>query len=185
MTSLRTPINDFDHTLGSSRAELSLVEYGDYECPFCAAAQEVVRAVRSQYGTRLRFVFRHFPLATMHPHATQAAEIAEAAGAQDAFWDMHELLFANQRSLEQENLLRLAASLDLDLDRVVDDLETGRFLPRVHDDFLGGARSGVNSTPTFFINGQRHEAGWDLPALSAALDRARNRLDQVEHGSHR
>jgi len=170
-----------DHSLGSERAELTLVDYGDYACPFCKAAQMVVRAVRAEYGSRLRYVYRHFPHTTMHPLAAQAAELAEAAGAQGAFWEMHHLLFAAQPMLDLDDLLHLAATLDLDLDRVVADLGTNRYLLNVQEDVVGGARSGVFATPTFFINGERYDGSWDFTALTAALDRARPRSRPIIH----
>ena len=118
------------------------------------------------------FTFRHFPLATAHPHAQQAAEAAEAAGAQGAFWEMHDTLFENQQALEDEDLVNYAGQLELDLNQFITDLGTHVYAPRVREDFLSGARSGVNGTPTFFINGLRHDGSYDFDALMVAIGKA-------------
>ena len=160
-----------DHVRGPEDAPL-LVEYGDYECPYCGAAYPIVQEVRRALGPNLRFVFRHFPLSQAHPHAQRAAEAAEAAGAQGEFWKMHDLLFQNQDALEDADLLRYAVSLKLDGERFTRELSSGLHADRVRRDFRSGVRSGVNGTPTFFINGVRHDAPWDLPTLTAALEAA-------------
>jgi protein-disulfide isomerase len=170
--SLTPPVSADDHSSGPEDAPVTLVEYGDYECPHCGAAHPVVQEVRRILGPNLRFVFRHFPLQQIHPHAKRAAEAAEAAGAQGKFWEMHDLLFENQDALEDADLVRYAASLSLDAERFATELSTGVYTPRVRGDFRSGVRSGVNGTPTFFINGARHEASWDLPTLSAAVQAA-------------
>jgi protein-disulfide isomerase len=151
---------------------VTLTEYGDYECPHCGAAYPIVQEVRRALGPELRFVFRHFPLSQAHPHAQRAAEAAEAAGAQGEFWGMHDLLFQNQDALEDSDLLRYAVSLKLDGERFARELSAGVHTDRVRRDFRSGVRSGVNGTPTFFINGVRHDASWDLPTLLAALEAA-------------
>jgi protein-disulfide isomerase len=120
-------------------------------------------------GDDLRFAYRHFPLSQIHPHAYQAAEAAEAAGAQGRFWEMHDLLFANQDRLGLRDLIGYAAALDLDLERFVTDLRGHAYAGRLREDFLSGVRSGVNGTPTFFVNGMRHDGGYDLEALLEAL----------------
>jgi protein-disulfide isomerase len=163
------PVHDGDHTLGPASAPVTLVEYGDYECPFCAAAQANVREVLRLGGDSIRFAFRHFPLSQIHPHAPLAAEAAEAAGAQGQFWQMHELLFANQHALMPADLLAYAAAIGLDLAHFAADLEQHRYTSVVREHFLSGLRSGVNGTPTFFVNGLRHNGGYDLPSLLNAV----------------
>jgi protein-disulfide isomerase len=161
-----------DHIRGPIEAPVTLVEYGDYECPYCGAAHPITEAVQAVMDDEIRFVFRHFPLTTMHPHAAGAAEAAEAAGAQGQFWAMHDLLYANQDHLDAPDLLRYAEALSLDLGRFVGDLTEHAHARKVHEDFLSGVRSGVNGTPTFFINGVRHEGAWDYDSLLAAVQRA-------------
>ena len=146
-----------------------LVEYGDYECPYCAAAHPVVQEVRGMMERDLLFAYRQFPLTQIHPHAGSAAEAAEAAGAQGRFWELHDTLFT-QRRLGAELVLGYARMLGLDLVRFAGDLETHAFAPRVREDFLSGVRSGVNGTPTFFVNGVRHNGRHDADSLLAALD---------------
>lgn len=170
--SLTPPVSANDHSSGPEDAPVTLVEYGDYECPSCGAAHPVVQEVQRVLGPKLRFVFRNFPLAQIHPHAKQAAEAAEAAGAQGKFWEMHDVIFENQDALEDADLLRYASSLSLDADRFAAELSTGVYTSRVRADFRSGVRSGVNGTPTFFINGARHEESWDLPTLLGAVQAA-------------
>ena len=158
-----------DHILGPPEAPVTLVEYGDFECPYCGQAYPIVQAVRAQMGAGLRFVFRHFPVTTVHPHAEQAAEAAEAAGAQGAFWPMHAILYENQRRLGTSDLHSYAEALGLDTGRFDAELVAGDHTPRVREDFMSGVRSGVNGTPTFFINGLRYDGSWDAPDLLAAL----------------
>jgi protein-disulfide isomerase len=166
---LVVPIGERDHVLGSPNAPASLVEYGDYECPHCARAHPVVATVRRRLGARLHFAYRHFPLAEIHPFAIRAAEAAEAAGAQEQFWAMHDLLFENQPRFDDESLLGYATALDLDLPRFVRELAEHAWTQRIRDDFLSGVRSGVNGTPTFFINGVRYDQPWDADSLTRAL----------------
>jgi protein-disulfide isomerase len=158
-----------DHVRGPADAPTELVEYGDYECPFCAAAYPVVEGLLADAGDVIRFAFRHFPMATVHPHAERAAEAAEAAGAQGRFWPMHELLFANQDRLGDGDLVAYARSLDLDVDRFSSELATGVHLDRVREDLMSGVRSGVNGTPTFFTNGLRHDGPYDARSLAKGL----------------
>jgi protein-disulfide isomerase len=160
-----------DHIRGPVDAPVALVEYGDYECPHCGAAHPIVEAVREEMGDALRFVFRQFPLTTVHPHAELAAEAAEAAGVQGRFWQMHDLLFANQQRLAMPNLLSFAEALGLDMDRFEKDFRTSA-RAKVREDFVSGIRSGVNGTPTFYINGVRHDDSWDFETLLAACERA-------------
>ena len=168
---LKQPVTDRDHALGAADAPLLLVEYGDFQCPHCGKAQPVVRQLLDRYGPRLRFVFRHFPLAKMHPQARLAAEASEAANAEGKFWPMHDLLFAHQQELEPVHLLGYAGQLTMDLDRFRRDLEAHVYAARIQQDVSGGVRSGVNRTPTFFVNGRRHDGGYELDELAAALDR--------------
>jgi protein-disulfide isomerase len=163
-----------DHIRGPADAPVTLVEYGDYECPFCAAAYPIVKAIEAQAGDAIRFVFRHFPLTTMHPHAELAAEAAEAAAAQGKFWAMHDALYANHPRLDGRSLLGYAASLGLDVDRFSREVGGHIYLPRINEDFMSGVRSGVNGTPSFFINGVRHDGGWDYASLMTALQNAAN-----------
>ena len=163
------PIAERDHTLGSPHAPFTLVEYGDYECPYCGLAHPIVTEVVRRLGRQLHFAFRHFPLAEIHPHALRAAEAAEAAGVQGKFWPMHDLLYENQRALGDPHLLRYAEHLDLDLERFARELAARTWEPRVREDFMTGVRSGVNGTPTFFVNGVRHDGPWDAESLTEAL----------------
>jgi protein-disulfide isomerase len=167
--SLLVPVGPDDHIQGPETAPLTLVEYGDYQCPYCAAAYVNVRLVQDQLGPRLRFVFRNFPLTQVHPLAELAAEAAEAAGSQGKFWEMHDALYENQPALSPELIAALAQGLGLDMERFNEDLASGRFRERVKRDFMGGVRSGVAGTPTFFINGERYEGGWDEASLLNVL----------------
>ena len=169
---LTLPVGERDHVQGPTTAAVTLVEYGDYECPYCGEAYPIVKEVQRRLGDTLRFVFRNFPLAEMHPHAQHAAEAAEAAGAQEQFWPMHDTLYEHQRTLDDAHLRRHAAALGLDERRFDSDLAGHAYAGRVREDFLSGARSGVNGTPTFFINGRRHDASYDLETLLAALEGA-------------
>jgi len=166
---LTVPVSERDHVLGPATAPVTLVEYGDYECPFCGAAHPIVKQVRQAMGDDLRFAYRHFPLSQIHPHAYQAAEAAEAAGAQGRFWEMHDLQFAHQDRLDLRDLIGYAGALDLDLERFVTDLRGHAYAGRLREDFLSGVRSGVNGTPTFFVNGMRHDGGYDFETLLEAL----------------
>jgi protein-disulfide isomerase len=148
------------------------MEYADFECPYCGLAYPIVEDVIAQMGDQLRFVFRHFPLVDLHPHAARAAEACEAAGAQGKFWDMHDLLFENQENLADADLLEYAQELDIDVASFTDDLATGAYRPRVVEDFVSGVNSGVNGTPSFFINDVKHEGAWDAASLIGALKSA-------------
>jgi len=166
---LTLPVGPRDHILGSPTAAVTLVEYGDFECPYCGAAYPIVKQIQQNLGEQLCFVFRHFPLTQIHPHAERAAEAAEAAGAQGRFWEMHDLLFENQQSLDDRSLLRFAKVLKLDIERFAYELVEGTYLERVREDFMSGVRSGVNGTPTFFINGVRHDGPWDMQSLLTSI----------------
>ena len=171
---LTSPVTEGrDHIQGPADATVTLVEYGDYECPYCGAAYPIVKQIQAQMGQQLRFVFRNFPISTSHPHAEQAAEAAEAAATQAKFWPMHDLLYENQRRLGDQDLHGYAQSLELDLERFDNELAEHVHAARVHEDFLGGVRSGVNGTPTFYINGARHDDSFDTETLLTAVQRAR------------
>jgi protein-disulfide isomerase len=166
---LAAPVSERDHVIGPATAPVTLVEYGDYECPYCGAAHGSVKQILGALGDGVRFVFRNFPLSQIHPHAFQAANAAEAAGAQGDFWGMHDLLFENQRHLDTQSLLAYARALGLDLQRFGADLTQQTYATRVREDFLSGVRSGVNGTPTFFVNGVRHNGGYDPDSLLEAV----------------
>jgi len=169
MSQLTLPVGARDHIQGSEHATITLVEYGDYECPHCGRAYPIVKAVQKHMGKKLRFVFRNFPLNEAHPHAEIAAETAEAAGAQGKFWEMHDMLFENQGALDFDDLVVYATNVGLDVEKYVAALKGRQHLPHVKEDFTSGVRSGVNGTPTFFINGTRFDGNWDEAGLIAAL----------------
>lgn len=162
---------DRDHVRGPANAPVTLVQYGDYECPYSGAAYPIIKDVQSRLNEGLRFVFRNFPI-NSHPHAQQAAEAAEAAGSQGKFWEMHDLLFENQEHLRDEDVRGYAEKLGLDGELFDKELGEHVHAARVHDDFMSGVRSGVQGTPTFYINGVRHDGAYDLEPLLAALEQA-------------
>jgi protein-disulfide isomerase len=167
---LTPSVSDRDHIAGPDDAPVTLVEYGDYECPYCGMAHPVVKRAQKELGKQLRFVFRNFPLSEAHPHAQIAAQAAEAAGAQGKFWEMHDMIFEHQDALEVKDLLGYATSLGLDAEQIARDLEAGTYVKRVRDDFRSGVKSGVNGTPTFFVNGVRYDGSWaNEKAFIAAL----------------
>jgi formate-nitrite transporter family protein len=177
---LRTPVNDEDHALGDANAPVTLVEYGDFQCPHCARAHALLPRVRKALGSRLRYVYRNFPLTEIHPEALHAAEAAESVAAlagEDAYWRMHDAIYDHQRdgedALDDAHLLRYVEDAGASADDVARDLEAGTYEPRVKADFMSGVRSGVNGTPTFFINGRRFEGDWsDASSFAAALEEA-------------
>ena len=170
---LTMPVNqERDHIQGPADAAVTLVEYGDYECPYCGAAYPIIQEVQARMGKRLRFVFRNFPITTSHPHAEQAAEAAEAAATQGKFWQMHDLLYENQSRLRDQDLRAYAKKLGVDIERFDKELAGHVHAERVHEDFLSGVRSGVNGTPTFYINGVRHDGSYEIEPLLRALERA-------------
>ena len=172
MTALNRAVDVKDWVRGPADAPVTLLEYGDFECPFCGQAFWELKRLEQAVGDRVGFVFRHFPLAHAHPHARLAAEAAEAAGAQGKFWEMHDTLFTNQRALELPDLLEYADDIGLDKPRFTRDLQDHCFLPKVRRDFREGVRSGVNGTPTIFINGDRFDGMPDFASLFAALSQA-------------
>jgi protein-disulfide isomerase len=171
---LTLPVTDRDHVLGSPEALVTLVEYGDYECPQCGSAYPIVEEIRREAGDQLLFAFRNFPLTRTHEHAEMAAEAAEAAAAQQRFWEMQRILFTHQSQLATSNLLQYGSWLEMDTEQFRDALKTHAFRDRVHDDFMSGVRSGVNGTPTFFINGARYDGPVDLSSFSIAVGTRRN-----------
>ncbi len=172
VTRLTVPLSERDHSVGPADAPVTLVEYGDYECPYCGRAFPIVHEVRRRLGDRLRFVFRNFPLTEIHEHAEHAAEAAEAAAVQGTFWPMHDWLFRHQFSLDDDALLAGARELGLDVERVRRELAAGTHRGRVREDLATGIRSGVNGTPTFYINGVRHDADYAVETLVAAIEQA-------------
>jgi protein-disulfide isomerase len=167
---LTPSVSKRDHVLGPPNAGVVMVEYGDFECPVCAEAEPVLEALRRSLQHTLLFAFRHFPLAEAHPHAVHAAEAAEAAGVQGLFWQMHDYLFAHQDALEDSDLVEYAAAIGCDVDRFVGEMADNRCAARVREDFLSGIRSGVNGTPSLFINGLRYDGPRDLDSLLIAIE---------------
>jgi protein-disulfide isomerase len=161
-----------DHADGPESASITLVEYGDYECPHCGRAYPILTRIQERLGKQLRFVFRNFPLSQVHPHAQHAAEAAEAAAAQGYFWEMHDTLFEHQRALTDRFLHEYASRIGMDPARFRQELDDHSHAGRVREDFLSGVHSGVNGTPTFFINGLRHDDAWDFETLLRALEAA-------------
>jgi protein-disulfide isomerase len=166
---LTLPDPERDHISGSADGLIRLLEYGDYECPFCAEAQPIVKEIQRRLGDDLLFAFRNFPLTNIHPHSEHAAEAAEAAAAQGNFWGMHDTLFENQRALEDQDLATYAAELGLDETRLIREVTASVYAPRIREDFKSGVKGGVNGTPTLFINGERYDGARDLKHLLNAL----------------
>jgi protein-disulfide isomerase len=177
---LKPPVSPADHSAGSPDAPITLVEYGDFQCPHCARAHPRITALQQRFGDRLRFVFRNFPLAEMHPeafHAAEAAESVAASAGSDAYWKMHDLLFEHQQddldALDDAHLAAYAEEAGGDGVQVARDLDSDAFEERVRSDFMSGVRSGVNGTPTFFINGVRYDGDWaTVNTFAADLERA-------------
>jgi protein-disulfide isomerase len=166
---LAVPVSDKDHAQGPVDAPVTLVEYGDYECPYCGKAYPAVRRIQRMMGGRLRFVFRNFPLHTLHEHASEAAQAAEAAAGQGRFWEMHDLLYENQERLADVDLRQYALKAGLEIYRFESDMAGELYAKKVRDDFRGGVRSGVNGTPTFFINEYRFNDTVNYENLLAAV----------------
>lgn len=169
---LTPPVSERDHALGPADARVTLVEYGDFECPHCAALHPLIRDARRAFGKNLRFVFRHFPLRSSHPHALAAAKAAEAAGEQGKFWEMFDRLYRHQTELEDDDLLRHARTLGLDMARFERELRARPHEVRVREDLASAAKSGATGTPSLFINGERYEGDFTRDHVFAALARA-------------
>ncbi len=166
------PVTDDDHGQGPADARVTLVEYGDFECPSCGGTYPVLHEVRRAFGPNLRFVFRHYPLRDTHPHAEMAAEAAEAAGAQGKFWEMHDRLYEHQSALDEASLSRHARKIGLDVPRFEQELVTRNYATRVERDVASGRASGVRGTPSLFINGAIYRGPRDRASLVAALANA-------------
>jgi protein-disulfide isomerase len=158
---LKIAVSSDDHIQGDSNAPLELVEYGDYQCPHCGRAYPVIKAIQEKLKGDLKFVFRNFPLSDVHPDAFNAAMAAEAAALQNKFWQMHDIIFENQDNLDSESLLSYAKKIGLDIHRFKDDVKNNSLSDKIENDFEGGVRSGVNGTPSFYINGAKYEGAWD------------------------
>lgn len=167
---LKIPVTKDDHIQGDENAPITLVEYGDYECPYCGMAYPIVKRIQKHFGKQLRFVFRNFPLVDSHPHAGIAALTAEFAASQNKFWEMHDLLYENQEYLDTPDLLKYAKSINLSESDLKQAIENGDFNEKIQNDLMGGVRSGVNGTPTFFINGNRHNDSFEYEKLVAAIN---------------
>lgn len=166
---LKPPVSTRDHSAGGLDAPVTLVEYGDYQCPYCGAVHPVIRRLQKALGKRLRFIFRNFPLVQAHPYALMAAETAEAAALQGKFWEMHDFIFENQESLAPEILPAWANELGLDMRKFATAIKERSAVKRIEEDRQSGIESGVNGTPTFFINGMIYEGDDDYESLRAAL----------------
>ncbi|MBW4471498.1 MAG: DsbA family protein [Stenomitos rutilans HA7619-LM2] len=168
-TLLMPAIAERDHRQGALNAAIVLVEYGDYQCPYCAQAYPIVQALQRQLGDRLCFVFRHFPLNEMHPQAQKAAEAAKAAAAQGKFWEMHDCLFAHQAALTDAKLFECAIEIGLEVSQFLQNVTGNVHAAQIQAEIESGINSGVTTTPTFFINGVRHQSSWDLRSLLDAI----------------
>lgn len=177
------PLRPDDHMRGGENAKITLVEFGDYECPGCGDAYWVIKKIEEEMGDALRFVFRHFPYARLHPHAELAAQAAEAAGAQEKFWEMHEALFEDQEALELDDLIARAERLQLDVDIFREALKNETYLDRVRTDFRSGVQNGVFSTPSIFLNGIRHNGDADYETLHKAIQEELDVLSSSKSGA--
>ena len=169
VTKLKFPVGKQDFISGPEKAKITLVEYGDYQCPYCGQAYPIVKKIQEKLGGDLRFVFRNFPLAEMHPYAMNAAEAALSAGEHGKFWQMHDSLYEHQNALDDKYLVQYAEELGLDTSKFKNDLRNHAYSSRVEEDFLSGVRSGVNGTPTFFINGIRHDGSFEFEPFLMVL----------------
>jgi protein-disulfide isomerase len=168
---LITPVNiGTDHIRGSIDAPISIVEYGDYECPYTGMAYPIVKEIMKKFNNKVYFVFRNFPLSDIHPHAQHAAETAEAAAAQDKFWQMHDYLFEHQKALDDSHLLQYAEKVGLDINKFKTEVSGHTYAPLIEESLKSGIDSGVQGTPTFFVNGKHYEDSWDLETFSNVLE---------------
>jgi protein-disulfide isomerase len=170
MATLKVPVNENDHIQGNSDAPITLLEYGDYECGYCGMAYPIIKRVQKHFADQLRFVFRNFPLTEMHPNAEIAAETAEFAGAHEKFWEMHDLIYENQQLLSGTHLLKLAQTLKLSVSDLEQALRDETFAAKIRADFLSGVKSGVNGTPSFYINNIRHNGSFEFDELVMAIN---------------
>jgi protein-disulfide isomerase len=171
-TRLVVPVSERDHSQGPASAAVTLVQYGDYECPYTRQSTTVVRAIQQQLGNQMRFIFRNFPLTEIHPHALHAAFAAEAAATQGKFWQMHDSIFHHQHTLEDSDLAQFAAAVGLDMQQFAHDMAERPSIGHIEEDLQSGIRSGVRGTPTFFINGVLYPGSWEQEALLVALEEA-------------
>ena len=169
MAQLHPAVSNNDHIQGSADAAIELVEYGDYQCPYCAQAYSIIKSLQRSFGKNLKFVFRNFPLTEMHPYAMNAALAAEAAALQNKFWEMHDYIYEHQQRLDDKSLLGYAEKLGLDLKRFKNDIKLDTLTNKVEQDFESGARSGVNGTPSFYVNGKKYNGDWELDAFEEFL----------------
>lgn len=167
---LSPPLEEIDHVRGERGAELELVMFGDFQCPFCLGAQSILRRVRERLGERLLFGFRHLPIPERHPLAPLAAEASEAAAAQGRFWEMHDALYAAQPKLSRETILELGRDLGLDVERMTAEIDSGAHRDRVARDLASAEASGATGTPTFFADGRRLFGAYDAGSLIEALE---------------
>lgn len=170
MTDLTPAVSSNDHVYGNLHAPLELVEYGDYECPYCGRAYPIVKSIQEKLGADLKFVFRNFPLRKIHPNAYAAAVATEAAALRGKFWEMHDIVFENQKTLGPENILAFANSLGLDIERFQKDILDESLFLKARKDFESGMRSGVNRTPSFFVNGKKFDGDWSENGLLQYLE---------------
>jgi protein-disulfide isomerase len=177
------PVGERDHSQGPGTAPVTLVEYGDYECPYCGQAYPIIKNIQKRLGDELHFVFRNFPITQVHPHAQHAAEAAEAAGAQGRFWEMHDYLYEHQGELDDRHLRQHASAIGgMDNARFDDEMTRHVHAGRVREDFMSGIRSGVNGTPTFYINGVRYDDSWDEETLLETIRQTiEERQQQQQH----
>jgi protein-disulfide isomerase len=171
MAELNAPVTQSDHISGSPEASVVIVEYGDYQCPYCGQAYSIAKSLQRKFGEDLCLVFRNFPLTQVHAMAAGAAQAAEAAGAQGKFWEMHDLLYEHQEALDFDDLVSYAQELGLDVDRFGADVRNGAATDKITQDVHGAIQSGVNGTPTFFLNGVRVDDSWDFDMFSAMIER--------------
>jgi protein-disulfide isomerase len=169
MSSLHPPVGIQDHMQGKDGATITLTEYGDYQCPYCGRAYPIVKKLQKKFGDSLRFVFRNFPIQEVHPNAYNAALAAEAAALQGKFWEMHDILYEHQSALDPESLIEYSGSLGLDLKRFKKDFESEGLRQLIYHDLETGLRSGVNGTPSFYVNGVKYNGDWRLQPFAAAL----------------
>ena len=172
MSKLTIQPNNEDHIQGKDKSSITLVEYGDFQCPYCREAYPIVKEIQKIKGDAIRFVFRNFPLSEIHSYALHAAYAAEAAGKQHKFWEMHDILFENQENLKDSDLRLYSEKLSLDIDQFTKDMNSDEVAKKVQTDIMGGIKSGVNGTPTFFINSIRFDGPSDLDSLLEAIDLA-------------